>query len=293
MDATIPLVKGVVWEVLQYKLFELGGRAVTSATLMVVALILLTAFAATRLVRFVLHRALVRRGIAEGRRLRSIERLVGYVLMLVASVVALETAGIDLGAVIAATAVFAVGIGLAVQGIAVNFVSGIILLVEQSIKIDDIIEIDGQFCRVMNLGIRATRVRTLFEEDILVPNNALVQQPIKNLTLHDSLIRVAVSVGVAYDSDIDLVRATLEEVAKGHQGADEAHPPLVLLNDFADSALIYEVSVWMHDPWGHRRHRSALREAVLRAFNAKGIVIAFPQMEVRVTESGAPEKRAA
>src|SRR5438067_2291781 len=106
---------------------------------MVVALILLTAFAATRLVRFVLHRALVSRGIAEGRRLRSIERLIGYVLMLVASIVALETAGIDLGAVIAATAVFAVGIGLAVQGIAVNFVSGIILLVEQSIKIDDII----------------------------------------------------------------------------------------------------------------------------------------------------------
>jgi small-conductance mechanosensitive channel len=286
-------VKGVVWEILQYKLFELGGRAVTPATLLVVALILLTAFAVTRIVRFGLHRALVSRGVAEGRRLRSIERLIGYVLMVVATIVALETAGIDLGAVIAATAVFAVGIGLAVQGIAVNFVSGIILLVEQSIKIDDIIEVDGQYCRVMNLGIRATRVRTLFEEDILVPNSALVQQPIKNLTLHDSLIRVAITVGVAYDSDIDRVRATLEDVAKRHEGADLAHPPLVLLNDFADSALVYEVSIWMHDPWSHRRHRSALREEVLRAFNAKGIVIAFPQMEVRVLRGAAPETRAA
>ncbi len=277
------MVKGVVWEILQYKLFELGGRAVTPATLFAVAFILTAAFAMSRLVRFVLHRALVRRGVAEGRRLRSIERLVGYALMVVASIVALETAGIDLRAVIAATAVFAVGIGLAVQGIAVNFVSGLILLVEQSIKIDDIIEIDGQYCRVMNLGIRATRVRTLFEEDILVPNSMLVQQPIKNLTLHDSLIRVAVMVGVAYASDIDLVRATLEEVAARHEGGDPAYPPLVLLHEFGDSALVYEVSIWMHDPWGHRRHRSALREEIFRAFNAKGIVIAFPQMDVHLS----------
>jgi small-conductance mechanosensitive channel len=293
MGATIVVVNGFAWEILQYKLFELGGRAVTPATLFIAGFILIAAFGVSRVLRFVMHRALVRRGVAEGRRLRSIERLIGYVLMVVATIVALETAGIDLRAVIAATAVFAVGIGLALQGIAVNFVSGIILLVEQSIKIDDIIEIDGQFCRVMNLGIRATRVRTLFEEDILVPNNALVQQPIKNLTLHDSLIRVAVLVGVAYESDIDLVRATLEEVAKRHEGGDAAYPPLILLNDFADSALVYEVSIWMHDPWGHRRHRSALREEILRAFRVKNIVIAFPQMDVHLTREPGPEKRAA
>ncbi len=293
MGATIPIVKGMVWEVLGFRLFELGGRPVTPATLLAIGLILACAFGASRVLRYVMHRALVRRGIAEGRRMRSIERLIGYVLMVVAVIVALETAGIDLRAVIAATAVFAVGIGLALQGVAVNFVSGIILLVEQSIKIDDIIEIDGQYCRVMNLGIRATRVRTLFEEDILVPNGVLVQQPIKNLTLHDSLIRVAVSVGVAYDSDPALVRATLEEVAKTHKGGDLEYAPLVLLNAFADSALVYEVSVWMHDPWGHRRHCSMLRESILRAFREKRIVIAFPQMDVHLARAPMPEKRAA
>ena len=282
-------VHGVALEVLTFKLFDLGGRPVTPATLLVVTLILLVAFAASRVARFVLHRALVRRGVAEGRRVRSIERLVGYVLMVVASIVALETAGIDLRAVIAATAVFAVGIGLAVQGIAVNFVSGVILLVEQSIKIDDIIEVDGQYCRVMNMGIRATRVRTLFEEDILVPNSALVQQAIKNLTLHDSLIRIAVEVGVSYDSDAAQVRATLEEVASRHAEADKEYPPLVLLQDFAASALVYEVSVWVHDPWRHRRHRSALREEILRAFRERGIVIAYPQLDLHVTREDAPK----
>lgn len=271
-----------VTEILQKKLFDIGGRPVSIATIGIVVAIIAGAFLLSRVVRVVVHRALVQRGVAEGRRMRSIERLIYYAIILVATIVALETAGIDLGAVIAATAVFAVGIGFALQGVAVNFVSGIILLVERSIKIDDVIEVDGQFCRVMELGIRATRVRTLFEEDIILPNSVLVQQAIKNLTLHDSLVRIAVNVGVAYDADIALVRSTLEGIAAAHPEADRAYPPVVLLNDFATSSLLYEVSVWVHDPWAHRIHRSTLREAILRAFREKKIVIAFPQVDVHL-----------
>ncbi len=269
-------------DLLQKKLFDIGGRPVSIATIGIVVAIIVGAFLLSRIVRAVLHRALVRSGVAEGRRMRSIERLIYYAIIIVATIVALETAGIDLGAVVAATAVFAVGIGLALQGVAVNFVSGLILLVERSIKLEDIIEIDGQFCRVMDLGIRATRVRTLFEEDIILPNSVLVQQPIKNLTLHDSLVRIAVSVGVAYDADIALVRATLEEIAAKHPEADREYPPVVLLNDFGASSLLYEVSVWVHDPWKHRTHRSQLREAILRVFREKKIVIAFPQVDVHL-----------
>jgi small-conductance mechanosensitive channel len=271
-----------VTELLQTKLFDLGGKPVTVATLGVVVLILGTAVIVSRLVGFVLHRALVRRGVAEGRRMKSIQRLLSYAIVVVATIVALETAGIDFSALIAATAVFAVGIGLALQGIAVNFVSGLILLIEQSIKLDDILEIDGHFCRVMELGIRATRVRTLFEEDIILPNSVLVQQPIKNITLHDSLVRISVLVGIAYASDVEVARKAMQEVAEAHEGADAKYPPLVLLHDFAASTLVYEISVWIHDPWAHRKHRSNLREALLRAFRANGIVIAFPQVDVHL-----------
>lgn len=269
-------------EILQFKLFDLGGKPVTVATIGVVVLIFATSLLVSRVVRFVLHRALVKSGVAEGRRMRSIERLITYAIVVVSGIVALETAGIDLGAVVAATAVFAVGIGLALQGIAVNFVSGLILLIEQSIKLEDIIEIDGQFCRVMELGIRATRVRTLFEEDIILPNSVLVQQPIKNLTLHDSLVRIAVLVGIAYESDVAVARAAMQRVAEQHEGADAAYPPMVLLHDFGASALVYEVSVWIHDPWKHRKHRSALREALLFALREKNVTIAFPQVDVHL-----------
>lgn len=267
------------------RLFELGGRPVTVATLAVVAAIVVLAWLLSRSVRFVMHRSLVRRGVAEGKQLRSLERLLNYAIMLIAMLVALETAGIDLSAVLAASAVFAVGVGLGIQGLAMNFVCGVVLLVERSIKIDDILEIDGKVCRVMDLGIRATRVRTLFEEDIIVPNSALVQQTIKNLTLHDSLIRIAVTVGVAYGSDIVKVRQVLQGVAAAMDGADPAYPPAVLLHELAASSVEYEVSVWVHDPWRHRKYRSTLREAIYAAFAREKIVIAFPQMDVHVDKA--------
>jgi small-conductance mechanosensitive channel len=267
-------------DIVDRKLFDLGGRPVTIATIVVIGSIVVSALLISRVARFFIRRSLARRGAGEARQVRSFERLLDYLIMLVAAITALETAGIDLSAVIAAGAVFAVGIGLALQSIAVNFVSGIVLLLERSIKIDDIIEFDGKICRVVELGIRATRVRTLFEEDIILPNSIIVQQPIKNLTLHDSIMRIAVTVGVAYGSDLALVRATLEQVAARHNGHDAAYVPVILLDDLGASALVFEVSVWVHDPWAHRRHRSELREAIFAACNAKQIALAYPQLDV-------------
>jgi small-conductance mechanosensitive channel len=271
-----------VRELLARKLFDIGGRPVTVSTIVVVIAIILISALVSRMIRFVLHRSLIKQGVAEGRQLRSLERLLNYVIMVVAAGVALETAGIDLSTVLAASAVFAVGIGLGIQGIAMNFVCGIVLLIERSIKIDDIVEVDGKICRVMDLGIRATRVRTLFEEDIIVPNSVLVQQPIKNLTLHDSLIRISVNVGVAYGSDLEKVRKVLEEVATSMEGVDQSYPPLILLDDLAASSVCYEVSVWVHDPWRHRKYRSKLREMIYDACHREKIVIAFPQMDIHL-----------
>lgn len=276
-----PIVIGPA-EVLQRKLFDIGGKPVTIATLFIVAAIILGSAFISRAVRFVMHRALVSRGVQEGKQLRSLERLLNYGIMLVALLVALQTAGIDLSAVLAASAVFAVGIGIGLQGLAMNFVCGIVLLVERSIKIDDIIELEGKICRVMDLGIRATRVRTLFEEDIIVPNSVLVQQPIKNLTLHDSIIRIPVRVGISYGTDLDKVKRTLEECARDLEGMDPEYEPIVILESFGPSSLEYEVSVWIHDPWHHRRHQSRLREAIYAAFQREKITIAFPQLDLHV-----------
>ena len=266
--------------IFQRKLFDLGGKPVSLATLFVVTTILVGAWLFSKAIQLVVHRGFVRRGVGDRGAVQTVERLLNYAILVIAFIVALQTAGIDLGALVAATAVFAVGIGFAMQGIVLNFVSGIVLLLERSIKIDDVIEVDGKIVRVMDMGIRSTRVRTLFEEDIILPNSFLVQQPIKNLTLHDSLIRVAVHVGVSYSSDLAVVRRILEKVVSEVPDTDAQYPPRVLLEEFASSAVSYEVSVWTHDPWNHRLTRSAMREAIWAAFKKEGVVIAFPQVDV-------------
>ena len=135
------------------------------------------------------------------------------------------------------------------------------------------------------MSIRATIVRTLDDEDIIVPNSTLVQSNVKNFTLEDNLYRVKVVVGVSYNSDMKLVREVLEKATGEVTWRDPAYPPRVLLLNFGDSAVVYETSAWMHDPFNYRIAASNLRETIWAAFKRAGIVIALPQLDVHVAET--------
>ncbi|MFH1844578.1 MAG: mechanosensitive ion channel domain-containing protein, partial [bacterium] len=165
-----------------------------------------------------------------------------------------------------------------------NFVSGIILLAERTIKPGDVLQVDGRFVKVRHMGIRATIARTLDEEEIIVPNAAIVQGTVTNYTLQDSLYRLRATVGVVYGSDMKLVRETLETAARSQSWRYPAKDPVVFMTDFADSAVVWEVSVWIDDPWVMRRAKSDLNEAIWWALKEQGIVIAFPQVDVHLDE---------
>jgi small-conductance mechanosensitive channel len=213
------------------------------------------------------------------------DRLIHYGFILTGLTLALHLAGIKLGAVFTAGAVFAVGFGFAMQNIAQNFVSGVILLIERTIKPGDVLEVSGYIVKVMKMSIRATIVRTLDDEDIIVPNSTLVQSNVKNYTLEDNLYRVKVVVGVAYDSDLRQVREVLEQTTADIPWRDRNFPPRVLLQNFGSSSVEYEVSAWMHEPFNYRIASSDLREAIWVAFKRTGIVIAFPQVDVHLPQA--------
>ena len=136
-------------------------------------------------------------------------RLVHYLIVVTGVGVALNTMGINLTALFAAGALFAVAIGFAMQNLTANFVSGVILLAERAIKPGDVIEFEGQMVRVRDMGIRATVARTLNDEDLLIPNSQIVQSTVSNYTFRDTLYRLRVMVGVSYASDLEVVRKTL------------------------------------------------------------------------------------
>jgi potassium-dependent mechanosensitive channel len=263
-------------------IMSFAGSRITPLTLALAGVILAATIVVARLLHAGIPRALARRGVTERGTGLVAARLVQYVVMIIGLAIAFQTAGIQLGSLFTAGAVFAVGLGFAMQNIVQNFVSGVILLVERSIKPDDILEIDGAIVRVIQLRIRTTLVRTLNDEDLIVPNSTLVQGTVKNYTLSDLLYRLRVVVGVSYGSDMEAVRRVLEEVAAATTWREQERDPKVLLLDFGTSSVDWEVSVWTRDPWRHRVLSSELREAIWFAFRRAQITIAFPQLDVHL-----------
>jgi small-conductance mechanosensitive channel len=267
--------------VLDRALITIGSTRVTPALLGALALVAVATWIGSWLLRRLLNRGLNRLSVREGTAAAT-GRLVHYAVLAVGLAAILELLGVDLKTLFAASAVFAIGIGFAMQNITQNFVSGLILLLERSIKPGDVLEVEGRFVRVHEMGIRATIARTLDEEEIIIPNSTIVQSTVKNYTLRSSVYRLRASVGVVYGSDMALVRRTLESVASKQPGRVPDKDPLVLMAEFGDSSVVFEVSIWIDDPWQMRRTKSALHEAIWWAFKEEGIVIAFPQLDVHL-----------
>ncbi len=261
-------------------LFRLGDTTVTVATLVTVLIIVVATLIVTGLVGRWMDRMARGRHLEAAGSVAVTARLVHYTILIIGFGIALHTAGVDLTALFAASAIFGVIVGFAMQSIASNFVSGVILLFERTIKPGDILEVDGRIVTIKELGIRSTIARSLNEEDLIIPNNILIQATVKNYTLRDSLYRIDAPVGVVYGSDMALVRTTLEKAIQDLPWRSQQVEPAVLMKEFGDSSVNFSVCVWIESPWQLRVFRSQLNETIWWALMEAGITIAFPQLDV-------------
>ncbi len=271
-------------ELLNRTLFTIGDTPVTVFSIAVLLAIVLATFVASRITQRGLRRWLRTRPSVDEGAANTTLQLIHYGFIAVGLAVGLDTVGVDLGALFAAGAFAAVAVGFAMQNIMQNFVSGVILLVERTIKERDVLEVDGRIVRVERLGARATVARTRQDEQLIIPNSNLIQATVSNLTLADPLIRVRTVVGVSYASDVDQVFEVLRETAAGMEARDPGRDPVIFLKEFGDSSIVFEVSLWTRDPWRAHHFHSALNHAVWKALKRAGITIAFPQMDLHVKE---------
>jgi len=267
-------------------LFTLGNNPITLATLILAVLLLAFAVWGSSLMRRGVQRTLVRRG---GRAdvAGTISGLVYYSTLVMGVGLALWAAGIDLGALFAAGAIFAVGIGFAMQGIAQNFVAGVILVFERTIKPGDLLRVEGQLVKVVEMGIRACIAQTRDGEDLIIPNSVLLQTTVTNFTLRETTYRVRIPVGVTYGSDMSLVQETLFAAAREVMArwCTAEREPVVQLTRFGNSSVDWDVGIWIDDPWELRVASSELHLTVWNACKQAGIVIAFPQLDLHLDRS--------
>jgi len=269
-------------ETLAIELFSVRGIKISIGSLAVVFAIGGITHLLSRLSRRAIRRFFAKKELKDQANSEILQRVTQYLIIIAGIVAALQVFGIDLSTLFAAGAIFAVGFGFAMQNIAQNFVSGVILLIERTIKPGDVLEVEGKVVRVSRMGIRSTVSRTLNDEDIILPNSVLVQTTVKNYTMQDSIYRLRAGVGVTYSSDLALVRKTLEEVARNIPWRLKSREPRILLRQFGSSSVDYELSVWVDHPWRAYSRLSELNEAIWWAFKEKNITIAFPQLDLHL-----------
>ncbi len=205
---------------------------------------------------------------------------IGFVGFVIATLLAILVMGGNLSNFALIAGALSVGIGLGLQNIVNNFVSGIILLFERPIKVGDWVKINGEEGKIKQINIRATEVETFNRASVIVPNATLLSNSLTNLTHGNNWVRYAVKVGVAYGSDVDKVREILLECATAHKKILKKPEPYVLFQDFGSSSLDFELRFYVSDIWNGWSTPSDVRYEINRRFKEEGIEIPFPQMVV-------------
>lgn len=228
-----------------------------------------------------------------GVRASSVEALAtlfGYVAYVIAVLVGISLAGIDMTNFAIIAGALSVGIGFGLQNIVNNFVSGIILLIEQPVRTGDFVQLNGLEGTVKRVSIRSTEILTFDHSSVIVPNSQLISEALVNWNLRDNYCRVSVVVGVAYGSDTRQVETLLLKAAANHdlvikEAAGPVLAPFVQFTDFADSSLNFKLVVYIRDASKRFSVGSQLRYAIDDAFRQAGITIPFPQRDVHLIQS--------
>lgn len=267
-------------EFLQWKLLTVGDFSLKVENLLAALLVIVLARAMYIAIRRVfLARYFKRRKIDEGRQF-AIGQLVKYFIYIVAFFAATEAAGLNITVLYAAGAALLVGLGIGIQQTFNDFVSGIILLVEGSIKKGDWLLIGDMEGKVIRIGLRTSLIQTRRRIAVIVPNSKITVENVINLSHGNAFIRYEITVRVAYGSPMRHVEKVLVSCAARHPGVLKAPGPFVRLLDFADSGVIFELHFWSNQFQRIMDIKSDLRFEVEKRLREEGIVIPFPQRDV-------------
>jgi len=205
-------------------------------------------------------------------------RVAKTLLTVAALVTGLTLVGIDMTAFSVFTGALGVGLGLGMQRIASNYVSGFIILLDRSIHIGDVVQVSGTGGQVSKITTRYTVLKNTGGVEFIVPNEALISNVVQNQSYSDTRVRVATTVGVACGTDLDLAMRLMTEAAGGHPRILADPAPKVLLTTFGDGSILLELGFWIADPEvGKGGVTSDVNLAIWRAFRDHGIEISFPQ----------------
>ncbi len=266
---------------LALELLNVGKYSVKVSTLVTI----LAIFLVTKLVLWLIKKALYRKHRTDKTDIGNtyaLFQIIRYILWIIAIITLLHTLGIKITVLLAGSAALLVGIGLGLQQTFNDFVSGIILLSERSIKIGDILEIDGDVVKIERIGMRTSKGLNRDEISIIIPNSLITTNKVINWSHQSKKTRFKINVGVAYGSNVDLVVKILVESALEHPDISDKELVDVRLVDFGNSSIDFQLLFFSRNIFRIEKVKSDIRKIINRKFIENNITIPFPQMDVHM-----------
>jgi small-conductance mechanosensitive channel len=268
---------------LELVLFRLSDHEIKVYTLLIVLLI----FIGTKLLLWIIRKTIFRKQTVERIEMSnaySLYQIIKYVLWIISILFMLQTLSISITVLLAGSAALLVGIGLGLQQTFNDFISGIILLIEGTTKVDDVLEIDGDVVKIQEIGIRTSKGLTRDDIVVIIPNSAITSNTVINWSHQSKKTRFRINVGVAYGSDVDLVVKVLEASALEHPEISHKENIEARFVDFGSSSLDFHLLFFSDNVFRIEKVKSEIRKIINRKFNENNIVISFPQVDVHVKD---------
>ena len=269
-------------EIINYELLKTEHVDITVYSVLIVFIVLAATFVGLRIIRGFFKR-FIKKHETERRSYWSVYLILRYVIWVVVIVLLLETSGVKVSVLLASITALLVGVGFGIQQLFSDIASGIVLIVERNLQINDIIELeDDTVGKVIHIGLRTSKLKTRDDVILVVPNSKFVNDTIINWSQMDYNTRFSVEVGVAYGSDTKLVSNILFNCAIQNKNISAMPQPFVRFNDFGDSSLDFQVFFWVKEPFLVENTKSELRYAIDDGFRKNGVQIPFPQRDVHI-----------
>lgn len=265
-------------EFLNYELFSIGDYTLRTHNLFSVAIFVFIIIISL----FISKRAIYHSKRLDRAKKYSVNKLLKYIIAVLSVLVCLYLLGINISVLLAGSAAILVGLGFGLQNLFNDFISGIILLLDSTLKVGDIIEVNNNIYRVLEINFRTTQVVGRDENYVILPNSELTANKVINWTHSEISSRFYVTVGVDYSTDVLLLMDILKDVPIKNERVLNEPKPFVRFMDYGDSALIFSIFFFTNEIFRVENIKSELRVEIFKALKAHNIKIPFPQRDIHI-----------
>lgn len=263
-----------------YSLFEFGKIQLNLSTIigLIIAFVIFTTV--LKVIKFFINKS----SKFDSAKKYSIYQIIKYTIVAIEILTFLHILGFNISYLLVGSSALLVGLGFGLQNLFSDFISGIIILLDSSVKVSDVIEVNGIIGRVTEIKFRTTTVITRDDKYIIIPNTDLTKNNLINWTHENVTSRFEISVGVDYSSNVNLVMKVLQEVVSQNKFVLDNPSPIIRFSDFGDSSLNFNILFWSDEIFRIENIKSDIRVAIFDAFHKKNINIPFPQRVLHIKQ---------